>query len=52
MYKKMKNMQGEDDPNVIYCEGVGFIPNDPKNKDWKAYQEWLALGNEPLEADE
>jgi hypothetical protein len=28
-----------------------IIPNDPGNKDWIAYQEWLALGNipDPLE---
>jgi hypothetical protein len=25
-----------------------FIPNDPDNTDWQAYQEWLAAGNVPL----
>lgn len=29
-----------------------FIPNNPDNRDWKEYQEWLALGNEPLPPDE
>lgn len=23
------------------------IPNAPKNRDWKAYQEWLDAGNTP-----
>jgi len=29
-----------------------FIPFDPSNTDYQAYLAWLALGNEPLPADE
>lgn len=28
-----------------------FIPNDPRNQDWRAYQAWLAKGNIPEAAD-
>lgn len=24
-----------------------MIPNDPRNRDWRAFQEWLAEGHEP-----
>lgn len=24
-----------------------FIPDDPKNRDWRKYQKWLAKGNTP-----
>jgi len=25
-----------------------FIPNDPANTDWQAYQLWISQGNTPL----
>lgn len=29
-----------------------FIPFDPANTDFQEYQKWIALGNQPLPADE
>jgi len=26
-----------------------YIPADPSNQDWQAYQEWLGMGHEPEE---
>lgn len=28
-----------------------FVPTDPRNRDWQAYEAWRAAGNEPLAAD-
>jgi hypothetical protein len=37
---------------LIIRDGVvSTIPNDPANRDWQEYQEWLALGNEPEAAE-
>lgn len=33
---------------VKIADGVAsFVPADPANADWQAYQEWLAEGNTP-----
>lgn len=35
-------------PNTIYREADGaFIPMDPQNLDYVAYQRWVAEGNTP-----
>lgn len=35
---------------VIRISDGGFIPECPDNRDWQAFQQWLAQGNTPLPA--
>lgn len=55
-FQKIKNPDGQDSESMIIMTrdsgSVVFVPNDPANRDWQAYQEWLAQGNQPLDADE
>jgi hypothetical protein len=38
-------------PNAVRRDSDGaLIPNDPLNRDWVAYQEWVAAGNQPTPA--
>lgn len=42
MYKLIMNSN-----SVLRTADGATIPNDPYNKDWQAYQKWLAQGNTP-----
>lgn len=52
MYKLLKDNLGNDRTDMILrIADNANIPNDPDNRDWVAYQAWLALGNTPLDAE-
>jgi hypothetical protein len=48
-YQQIYNLDGVTvNSNIILLLPNTYIPNDPANTDWQAYQEWLAQGNTPL----
>jgi len=50
MYKIQKSFLAQ--TFVIRLSDNAFIPMDPANTDYQAYQKWVAEGNEPLPAEE
>ena len=51
MYKLYKNPDNQEIIGVQKNQNM-WIPFDPDNSDYKEYLKWVALGNEPLPADE
>jgi hypothetical protein len=53
IYRKRLNSRfGTETIERVNDDGtVSYIPNDIRNKDWIAYQEWLAAGNTPEDAE-
>ncbi|MHA2265803.1 MAG: hypothetical protein ACXAEN_25715 [Candidatus Thorarchaeota archaeon] len=39
------------DTNVIVRDDGAFIPQDPRNRDFRRYEAWLAKGNTPAPPD-
>jgi hypothetical protein len=52
MYKQILDNLSKEIKSVKRIADNAFIPFDPANRDFQEYQEWIALGNQPLPADE
>jgi hypothetical protein len=51
-YQQINNPDGSiNEKTIKRLPDNAFIPNDPENTDWQAYQAWLAEGNTPLPPD-
>jgi hypothetical protein len=52
MYKLLLNaLTGQTASAVLRTADNAYIPFDPANMDYVAYQAWLAAGNTPIPAD-
>lgn len=51
MYKLLANAISGANQVILRLTDNAFIPADPANTDYAAYQNWLAAGNKPLPAD-
>ena len=53
MYKLINNIEADKNVSLVQrTTDNAFIPFDPANTDFQEYQKWIALGNQPLPADE
>jgi hypothetical protein len=52
MYKKLKDLFGNEVNTIFRIADNAFIPFDPANSDYQQYLAWLAEGNTPLPAEE
>jgi hypothetical protein len=51
MYKKLKDMFGNDVNTIFRISDNAFIPMDEANTDYQAYLKWLEEGNQPEPAE-